>query len=292
MPRSARPSRLEPFQDVELREEEEPLGDRRGLVHRVAAVVRGDRPVDERLVELAREVARLEQGALPPEEGEELLAKLAPVEGVGAAVGDDAKAPREIGRRPALPGRGRPAAGQEQPCRIREAPEDVGPVADPPVDPGRDGHPFLGQPDGGRPELRPTGYCPSASRSSRRRRPRRGCRRSGRPRAASGGGPGSGSSRGSRPRRRPRSRSGRGAPAGGRRRGPRTRRRRGRTSSGAGPPPPRRRRSLRRRHCPPDPGPELRPARLEDERSTPCREARGLPRTARTRRQSTARRRR
>ena len=152
---------IEPFQDVQLREDEEPLGDRSGLVHLEAPVVRGDRRMDEGLVELTREVAPVEERALPPEEGEEPLGELPPVEGLGAVGGHGAKAPRQIGRRPALSRGGRPPARQEQPCRVGEAAEDVGPLADPPAHPRGHGDAVLGELDRRSPELRPRKGAPA-----------------------------------------------------------------------------------------------------------------------------------
>jgi hypothetical protein len=146
---------VEALEHVELREEQEPLGDRRRLVHREPTVVRGDRRVDEGLVQLAGEVARLEGGALPMEELQEPLGELPSVEGLGAVVRDGPEAPREMRRRPPVTGGGRPSAWQELARRVGEALEGLRPLADPAAHPAGDRDAVLRELDRGRPELRP-----------------------------------------------------------------------------------------------------------------------------------------
>ena len=152
---------VEALEQVELREEQEPLRDRRGLVDPEASVVRGDRRVDEGLVHLAGEVAWLEGRALPVEEVEEPFGELPTIEGLGAVVSHGAKASREIGRRPALAWRGWSSTGQELARGIGESLEDLRPLADPAADPAAYRDAVLRELDRGSPELRPRAGPPA-----------------------------------------------------------------------------------------------------------------------------------
>ncbi len=162
---------VEAFEEVELREEQEALRDGGRLVHGDAAVVRRDRRDDLGL--LAGEVLGGKQRALPAQERDHALGELAPVEGVGAALGDDPQALAQVGRRPPLARRGRPAVRQELPRRQRVAGQQLGPFGEPAADVLGDHHPVLGEPDRRGPQLGPgTRAVPLPDRLVDRDRPR------------------------------------------------------------------------------------------------------------------------